>query len=64
MYACTVRDKYGDVGLDESDSSSSDEEEEDENAEVWQTDEEVPHINAMYIMHTQCIYLHPASHLC
>lgn len=31
----TVRDKYGDVGLDESDSSSSDdEEEEDENAEV------------------------------
>lgn len=30
----TVRDKYGDVGLDESDSSSSDGEEEDENAEV------------------------------
>lgn len=31
----TVRDKYGDVGLEESESSSSDEEEEDDNAEVW-----------------------------
>ena len=30
----TVRDKYGDVGLEESMSSSSNEEEEDENAEV------------------------------
>lgn len=30
---CAVRDKYGDVALDE-ESSSSDEEEEDENAEV------------------------------
>ena len=36
MYIFTraVRDKYGDVGLEDSESSSSDEEEEDENAEV------------------------------
>ena len=34
IYVYAVRDKYGDVGLNESESSSSDDEEEDENAEV------------------------------
>lgn len=36
VYVCeyTVRDKYGDAGLEESESSSSGDEEEDENAEV------------------------------
>ena len=34
MNVYAVRDKYGDVGLNESECSSSDDEEEDENAEV------------------------------